>query len=167
MIRIVGAVLVFGASCALGLFVDKFIKERYKSLCYIHDALSYLAINISSFDMQLKKALINADKSLVREDIFCEIAKSMETLGIKKAWKKTFLDNKSRLCLKDNDINAILPLANTLGTLDRDSEIRCINGIIQSLDVLAIEAKRDCEIKGGLYKKCSVLLGLLIVIMLM
>ncbi len=166
MIRIIGAICIFVSVSGAGIYLDGKIRERFLSICYIRDALKYLAINISVFDMPVKKALLNADRSAGREDILTNVSADMEQIGIKAAWEKAFFSNKARLCLLESDINTVIPLKNTLGTLDSEGEKRCIGGVVKSLDIIASQAENECRVKGTLYKKCSILLGIVAVIVL-
>lgn len=68
--------------------------------------------------------------------------------------------------LQDNEVDELKKLIITLGKSDIESQTRMIDLSIENLKKLTLETKEDIDKKGSVYKKLSIIIGLIIGIIL-
>lgn len=167
MLRIIGALCIIVSCACTGILTDRRLYGRLKAISYFISAVSYLKINTEFSDMDMKSALIAADKSCGVRSVFTNTAENMHTLGIKAAWEQAVNNSKNAVPLTDSDIEILLPFGEKIGLTDIETQNRSIDNIIRLLNMRYDEVKDEYTKKGRLYSKCGVLIGMFTILILL
>lgn len=171
MLKLIGSLLILGASTLGGFLYSEMFRLRVKQLYEIERAVYQLENEIIYTHTAIPEALKNvADKgSKPISDIFKMISDELCSNkydnvfdAFKYAFEETYKDNN----LKDQDIGVILDLAKSLGESDIDGQVTMFSLTIENIKKLINEAEITMKKNVKMYRYLGFCIGAVIVIML-
>lgn len=164
--KLVGAVIIFLSCLIIGFRESDRLKKRTAYLKNVQTALNLIETEISFGKNHLKRIFEGIEKSADCCGLFSETAENIEKSGIKKSWNKSLSDKKDELCLKNDDLEALMTLGNQLGMTDAENQIKNIRYIRELLEKNAQEAEGEYNRLGRLYRSGGIMAGLLLILLL-
>lgn len=166
MINLVGGTLIISAVTAIGYIFSMRLQIRFKSLEKFISALEFIKPDICIMDRRMEEVLKNADKRFGLGGMFLMTAENMREKGIKSAWEESVLRVSDSLCLNSDDIDIIKSLGERLGKTCAEDQGDNIDSVKLRLILNLNSAKEDYDKNGRVIRRCSVLTGALLVLML-
>lgn len=156
--KLLGALLVFGAVSWCGIQMSNTLKKRFEFYERFISALEILKCEISFSANDLKSAFENTYR-VSGADVFLYAAGMLVTDGFDKAWEKAV--DEARVA--DREIAMLL--SSKLGKTDTDGQIKHIDYVLGIAQEARKEAKNKYEKTGVLYRRGSILLGIFAVLL--
>lgn len=164
--KLVGLVLIISVTLTVGNILSLRLKKRWQSLDKMIRALEYIKHDICIMDRKMETVLKNADRRFDMCGVFLNTEKEYIEKGIKTAWEESIVNSTDSLCLKKDDIEVLKDFGENLGKTCADDQRENIDSVILRLRINLNSAKEDYNKNGMLFRKCSVLAGLMLAIML-
>jgi len=166
--RFAGLVFLLMAFALSGRIFSTRIKERVKTLEKFRLMLKLMQTEIEYVNMPTYELLKNAYKRQELSDLFfledCLMKLDAGT-PFDLCWQETVCRNKPPE-LEGDDIELILSFGNSLGTTDRDGQLK-LCGMYEEMTVQKIgQAKEKIKTHASLYSKLGIICGLAVVIIL-
>ncbi|KRG11606.1 stage III sporulation protein SpoIIIAB [Lederbergia galactosidilytica] len=171
MFKLIGSLLILGATTIIGFEIARGLSERPKQLQLFAASLETLETEIMYGHTPLGEACIKISKQLpnpisahyVRFSNFLQ----KEEITVYKAWEAALKETWKQTALKQNEFEILQQFGANLGRHDRESQQK---QIILTLNHLSREEKEARE-KQKIYEKMSrnlgVLIGVLIILLLL
>lgn len=146
MLKLLGMVMVAGSCTAIGLFMAEEKKHRLRSLRELKSFFITLQGEIRYGGTPLNEAIEGA--AVGTGEIaagFLEIAAAMErkdTGSFFEIWKLQLRKSGKNLALSKLDMEKLLRVGETLGYLDRETQLAC-------LELYLLELEKDLAIEEG------------------
>lgn len=164
-IRFIGSTLIAIAVTWWGMCEAKKLKERVVFLRALLSGLVTAKAEIEFGRYEIgyifKRLNVNNDKG-----IFKTCSGFIKEKGIKAAWETAVNIVCGDDFLKENDKDVILQLGNSLGMSDVEGQKNNIDMVVEELKKSISVAEEEDARLGKVYKGCSVLLGVFIMIIL-
>ncbi len=164
-IRFIGSTLVAIAVTWWGMCEAKKLKERVEFLRALLSGLLTAKAEIEFGRYEIgyifKRINMNNDKG-----IFKICSGLIKEKGIKAAWETAVNNVCDEGFLKGNDKNVIIQLGKSLGMSDVEGQKNNIDMVVAELKKSISVAEEEDMRLGKVYKGCSVLLGVFIMIIL-
>ena len=100
------------------------------------------------------------------KNIFFNLNQRLDNKKLSEVWRDVVLEEKKYLSLKEDDINLLKTLGNTLGKSDVDGQMSGINLFTELLKVQLQKAEKEKEKSSKMYKSLGAIVGIVIVIIL-
>ncbi len=166
MIKIIGALIITGATSLLGIYKSVGLKNRVLYLCEFKTALSLLKSEIVFAGNCLEKAFMNISKTSRASWVFETAAKNIDGCGVKKAWENSVLMYADKMSLKNEDVKVLQLLGAQLGMTDKENQIKNIVYVSELVDSRIRKAEQEYLSTAKLYRSMGVLSGLFISVVL-
>ena len=159
--RYVGIVLVALALAGSGIAAAARVKKRCISLGSIISFLKIFKVELE-FAMSETGLLVRSAAKIMESppcfiESFGELAKESENLP--EAWRSAVLRHKLDLCLKQNELDAVLQLGGILGNYDAERQMSAISAAEIRLSEMYSAAHSECEQKARLFRTLGMLTG--------
>lgn len=172
MIRLLGSLLVLGASFWLGAYFSMKEKYRLQELEQLEKGMIYLQGQIRYLSATLAEAL--ADVGWKMEGVIGEIfLKAAENLAEKQGdsaeevWSNVWREEKGKTFLITEDVNTLLQFGRSLGYLDKMQQENSISLFLRYVELALEQSRKRQEKNGRLYYGMGGLCGLLVVVTLL
>ena len=169
-LKLLGCVLVIGASTMMGYLVAEKYSKRPAELRTLQAALQMLELEIAFSVNALPEAFERIAQSLP-ENIGMLFAHASELLkertGIpaKKAWRLALKKAYDHLHLEKQDREILITFGNSLGCSDKDNQIKNIHLACSKLAMEEKKAEVLRQKNEKMYKSLGVLAGILIALL--
>lgn len=163
MIKLLGAVLIFFASGALGFLKSQRLKRRSDNLSRLVSALVLLETEISYGKKSIKSALFSIGLS-EKLPLFTLISEKIGALPVADAFSDSL--KRCDMCLSGSDKAILSEFAATLGGLDTMSQIKSIAHARELFKIAQREAYENYGRYGRMYRNMGLLLGVLLLLIL-
>lgn len=154
----------------LGNLISRKYKNRVDELKDFKEALNILQSKMK-FTYEPLGEIFNEIGEIFHKkskisSIFKNASLNMENDNFKNSWEKSINSGKEETSLKDEDINLIKGLGNTLGKTNIDGQLNEITLTMNFLDTQIEKAENDCRKNEKMYRSLGTIFGLAIVIIL-
>lgn len=169
MLKIVGILLIVGATTRIGFALAARLERRKNSLLCFKDALSLLESEIGFAQNSLARACKNIGNTLTPPvgafflDVHDKLSRGIST---EQAWEELLGQYRQTLCLTAADIQLLRSFAARLGKSDVENELKNIYNTTVSLNMQIANAKNTCDTNKRVYQSAGVLCGALIAVLL-
>lgn len=171
MLKLIGATIVIAVSTYCGFYIAKKFRERPKELRIMQQALQMIETEIVYGSVPLDIIMEHIGNRLPKSInlFFQDMSKNLRELdGVStyECWEKAVNKNFSSTALKKQDKEVLINFGQTLGTSDREDQMKHIKLTMKNLSTEETLAREEQKTYEGLSKNIGILLGLLIVIMI-
>lgn len=170
MLKILGSLIVIGASGIIGFLYSRVYGERVRQLREIQYSLNMLETEIMYNATPLAEALMNISKDGGSiKGLFvkmAEILRGKKTDGVLEAYKMSYEESKMYLCFNREEADIIAAFMQSLGGSDIEGQKKNFNLTIKKLEEFEKKADEVRNKNEKLYRYLGVCLGVLIVIIL-
>ena len=169
LMRIVGAVIVIGASTIAGIYYGNLETYRMRDLLEFKKALSILRSQIEYARTPLPEAM-QAISARVRESMGKIFGMCAELLVYERnekvahIWEASVEQHKDALFLTQEDVEQLKGFGAQLGNLDSEAQIMNISMLIDYIDGRVAHLNESRDKNRKLYRSLGILGGALIVI---
>lgn len=169
--KVIGALLVIFSCTGIGLYFSAMTKGRVADLKALKKEIYLLRGDICYGSTPLPEAFeMLAQRSGNHfKCFFFNIAlqlKKFDGLPFAQIWDKGIQENLSESFLNEQDKEQLHKLGDTLGFMDKDTQIKSIELYIEQLDQELTEAIQNQKEKTRLYNMLGVLCGLFLTVVL-
>lgn len=173
MLKLLGAVLVLLSCGAIGVRAAEEKKKRLKSLREIKEIFITLQGEIRYGGTHLKEAIEAVTGMQSKEQaiaaLFFGIAVQMEDRchgGFYGIWEKEWLAGARALALEKKDLERLFRVGKTLGQLDRETELRCMEEYLLELSGDIVQEEKTIRERIRLCHWLGALAGIFICILM-
>ncbi|MDP4144793.1 MAG: stage III sporulation protein SpoIIIAB [Bacillota bacterium] len=171
MLKIIGCILILIGTTTVGFKYAERFNKRVKELYELERAVLQLQNEIVYTHTPLPEILYNvANKTIAPiNEIFKNISEILylnQVNDVNEAFVKIFLEYKSALNLKKEDIDVVLDMSKMLGESDVDSHKRIFSLTMQNLSRQIKTAEDSMKKSVKMYRYLGFSLGAAVVIML-
>ena len=169
ILRIIGALIVLGASTIAGVYYGNIETYRMRDLLEFKKALSILRSQIEYARTPLPEAMQSISVR-VRESVGKVFEMCAELLvyerneKIAHIWEASVEQHKNALFLTQEDVEQMKGFGAQLGNMDSEAQIMNISMLIDYIDERVSHLNESRDRNGKLYRSLGVLGGALIVI---
>lgn len=172
MIRLLGGVLILGATIWLGVYFAAREKYRLRELADLERGILLLQGRIQYLSSPLAEALESVSWKIEGSIglIFAEAAEAMagrERASAEEIWTEVWQRQSGILFLTAEDMDMVLSFGKTLGYLDKAQQEGSIRLFLRYLAEALERGKKRMEKNGRLYYGVGVLSGLLLIVTLL
>jgi len=171
MLKILGCIMILGASTGIGFNYGEKFKKRTKQLNEIQRCIHQLQNEIVYTHTPLPEAILDVSKKSISpiKNIFEQVSSLLflnEVDNVYEAFKNVIDNEKDNLNLKKEDLNIIFDLAKTLGESDIDGQNRMFSLSLENLKK-QLKISEDLMNKNvKMYRYLGFSLGTVLVIIL-
>lgn len=172
MIKIIGSIFVIFSSAGIGYILGKDFSKRVIQLKQLRMSLQMLETEITYSSTPLPYAfeIISQKCGSPVKEIFKAVSDKLKgrhysTVG--EAFEKALLDCNNMTCYKKEDMEILKSFANSLGSSDREGQIKSFNLVIKQLEGQENIAEESRAKNEKMYKSLGLLSGLAIAIILL
>ena len=171
MIKLVGAILIIGASALYGFYRASMFAERPRQIRAIIHVLNRLSTEIGYGSTLLPNALgkLSSQTKKPLDQLFSSIAGKLQpgmSITVKEAWQASIEEHWSRTAMKLPEKEALLELGQSLGVSDREDQMKHLQLAVKQLQHEEAEASDEQWKYEKLCRSLGVLGGALIVILI-
>lgn len=156
----IGIVCSYAGFCAAGR-----LKKRRDTIRGFIASLKAAETEILFGRTDLREIFKRLSAGSCENDFFGACAKYTGELGIRQAWSRAL--NETTDMLKNDEKEVIRSLGSELGMSDVEGQKRAIERVCGLLERAYDEANGEYMRLGGVYRKCGVLCGAFVVIVLL
>ena len=172
MIRLLGSVLVLGATLWFGAYFAAKGKYRLRELAELERAVLLLHGQIQYLSAPLAEVLesVSWKTEGVMGEIFQQAGKAMaerEKDSAEEIWAEAWQRRRNMLFLTAEDLDMVLSFGKTLGYLDKAQQEGSISLLLRYLEEALAQGKKRLEKNGRLYYGIGGLSGLLLIVTLL
>jgi stage III sporulation protein AB len=171
IIKIIGAVLIIGGACGLGIYYGMGCEYRKRELEQLGRAFRIMYSETEFGHTHLAEICERA-AGVCDEKIgavfkhFQDKLRNGNIEDISNLWQKCVEVCLTGTHIKEEDINAIAGLGSCLGAEDISLQLKALDGIMDYLNGKRDELSAKSEKKMRLYRSTSILMGIFVVILL-
>lgn len=171
MIKLLGSLMILGASTGIGFtYSDKF-KKRTRQLMELQRCIYQLKNEIVYVHTTLPEAIKNiANKSIYPlKEVFEEVSHLLfrnEVDTVYEAFYKVLNKKRDILNLKIDDVNVLLDLTKTLGESDIEGQQNIFNVTLENLKKVIKDSEAIMSKNVKMYRYLGFSLGAMVVIIL-
>ena len=168
-LRYLFLLLVIAGSTSVGFLLSKGFSDRVKELRELANLINILQNKIKFTQVPLKEALTeisNIETNSQISKVFLKAGEKIKDEKSEVAWQEALNEERIFLNLKNEDIELIKSLGNTLGKTDIEGQMSGINQFENILNMQIKKAEEECSKNSKMYKSLGTIIGLTIVIIL-
>ena len=168
-LRYLFLLVVIAGSTSIGFLLSKSFSDRVKELRELANLINILQNKIKFTKVPLKEALTeisNIETNSQISKVFSKAGEKIKTEKTEIAWQEALNEERIFLNLKNEDIELIKSLGNTLGKTDIEGQMSGINQFENILNMQIKKAEEECSKNSKMYKSLGTIIGLAIVIIL-
>lgn len=172
MLRLIGSVLVIGASTALGLSARQRIIRRANVLAQLIQAIDFIAAELSERQTPLPEII----RGLTREGgvdsrcFFTEMDRRIrqeDGLSFSYRWQTTARDMAEELGLENDEIAVLRDAALYLGRYQTEQQLFGLQQTRARLEAIRVHVCDELKTKGSIYRTCGIAAGIVTVLMML
>lgn len=173
MLKIIGFIIVILSSIIIGCVMGNNVKLRVEELVYVKKMLLMFKGELDYKNAMLSDAFFTVGIKAKEpyDKVFMELSRAAEenctetmSLIFKRELEKNLVGNTY---LKEEDINKIIEIGDTLGYQNKEMQLSNIDLFIERLDVLIGEEQNKMHDTVKVYRTMSIMTGLFIAIVLL
>jgi len=171
MLKLMGAVLVFGSCAALGLSARQELRRRVAADDAMLLALSLICSEISCRRTPLPEiidALANHTEPIL-QCVFQRLQRRLKEengLSLGYLWSATLREQREQIGLGRAECGILCSAANYLGRYDAAEQVAGLEQVSRRLLSARQSAEQELTNKGKLYRTCGIAAGLLVILVL-
>ena len=171
MLKLIGAVMIFGSCAALGLSARQSLRKRVAAADAMLMALSLISSEISCRRAPLPEiigTLAENENPTVRL-VFGGLQRRLREqngLSLSYLWRVNLRDNRAEAGLGAPECDILCDAANYLGRYDAAEQAAGLDQMGRRLSAARAAAAEELQSKGNLYRTCGIALGILVVLVL-
>lgn len=171
MLKILGCLMILGASTGIGFSYGERFKKRTKQLNELERCINQLQNEIVYTHTPLPEAILDVSKKSINpiKDIFEQVSSLLffnEVDNVYEAFKNVIDKEKDNLNLKKEDISVILDLTKTLGESDIGGQQRMFSLTLENLKKQLKSSEDSMKKNVKMYRYLGITLGAMLVIIL-
>lgn len=172
MLKLLGTVMIVGASAAFGLSLGQRLRLRLRALDAMLAALQFI-----SSELQCRMTPLPAMITLLAQSDNAVTARVFRTMQDKMAqedglslpykWCRAFQDCRETVGLGEEETRLLCDMSGFLGKYDAAQQRKSLEYVQVRLQDLRAAAAHELECKGKLYRTCGIALGIITVLVLL
>jgi len=171
MIKLIGCLMILGASTGIGFYYGDKFKKRAAQLSELQRCIHQLQNEIVYTHTPLPEAIKDVSKKSINpiKEIFEKVSGllfSNEVDDVYEAFNNVLVKEKENLNLKREDISVILDLAKSLGESDIDGQLRMFSLTLENLKKQIKGAESLMHKNVKMYRYLGFSIGAMLVIIL-
>ncbi len=171
MLKLMGAVLVFGACSALGLSARQELRKRVSAADSMLLALSLISSEISCRRAPLPEIIqeLAHNDDPVIQCVFKGLERRMgekNGLSLGYLWSANLREMREDAGIGAAECGILCGAANYLGRYDADEQLAGLMHVSRRLSASRDAAANELRSKGNLYRTCGIAAGLLVILVL-
>ncbi len=172
MLKLLGAILIIGASGALGLSARQGLRMRIAAIDSFLKALSRIESEITYRLTPCDEliALLAGENDPYAAPVFQDMAERLthnDGLSLSYKWSRALREAGPACGLREEELGILCDAGSFLGRYDSEQQRHSLRLTAARLSAVRDEAAEDLKTKGGLYRACGLTLGILAVIVLL
>lgn len=171
MLKMIGAVMIFGSCAAMGLAARQSLRRRVAAADAMLISLSLIGSEISCRRAPLPEIideLAENDNSVIR-CVFGGLRRCMrEQTGVSFGylWRMNLRDKREESGLGKTECDILCEAASYLGRYDAAEQTAGLALISRRLTAARDQAAVELQNKGSLYRTCGIAMGILVILVL-
>ena len=171
MLKLIGAVMIFGSCAALGLSARQNLKRRVAAADAMLLALSLIESEISCRWAAMPEIIgeLADNQNPVIRLVFSGLQRRLREqngLSLSYLWRANLRDNRTEAGLGAAECDILCEAANYLGRYDAVEQVAGLEQVGRRLSAARAAAAEELHGKGNLYRTCGIALGILVILVL-
>lgn len=171
MLKLFGAILVFGSCAAIGLSAREVLKKRVKADSALLLAISILIRELKTNHTPLRdifEMLAKNENTMVRAffSALLEAWQENDRLPLRYHWCRAAQRGAQRYGWGEEETRLLCEMANFLGQYDAREQCVGLEQLYHQLEAMREIAKEELQNKGNLYRTCGISLGIMVILIL-
>lgn len=171
MLKLLGSILIIGASAALGLAVRQKVVIRLHALTEWIDCVNLLMLEIGDRGTPLHDAclVLSRSRNGLIAPFFRKLAEQIGGLpefDFRKIWRNGIKNNMAEWEFGTSEQEVLNGIADYLGQYDGEAQVKSLRNAMVRLQAMRNEAAEELRSKSSLYRTCGTALGILLVLIL-
>ena len=172
MLKLIGAVMIFGSCAALGLSARQNLRRRVAAADAMLLALSLIASEISCRRAALPEiiGMLAENQNPAIRLVFGGLRRRLREqngLSLSYLWRANLRDNRLEIGLGTQECDILCDAASYLGRYDAAEQVAGIEQVSRRLSAARTAADEELSNKGNLYRTCGIALGILVILVLL
>ena len=167
MLKLIGAVMIFGSCAALGLSARQNLRRRVTAADAMLLALSLIGSEISCRRTPLPEIIgeLAENQNPTIRLVFSGL-REQNGLSLSYLWRANLRDNRAEAGLGAVECDILCEAANYLGRYDAAEQVAGLEQVGRRLSAARAAADEELRGKGNLYRTCGIALGILVILVL-
>lgn len=171
MLKVFGAILVFGSCAAIGLSAREVLQKRVKADGALLLAMSIIIRELKTNRTPLRDifyALTKNENAMIRM-FFSSVLdgwQENERLPLRYHWCRAAQRGAERFGWGEEETKLLCEMANFLGQYDANEQSVGLEQIYHQMEAVRAIAKEELQNKGNLYRTCGISLGIMVILIL-
>lgn len=171
MLKLLGSILIIGASAALGLAMRQQAVIRIRVLSEWIDCLNLLILEVNGHGATLHETflIISKSRNSLAAPFFSDMAKQisgMPSYDFRVLWKKTLREHAEKWGIKSDEQNILNSISDYLGQYDGTAQTNSMRTAMLRLQEIRDLASDELRSKNSIYRTCGAAGGILLVLVL-
>ena len=171
MLKLLGSILIIGASAALGLAVRQQAALRVQVLSEWVDCLNLLILEVEGKSTPLHEVFLIISRSTNHRiaPFFLELSgqiSGMPFYDFRTVWKKILQIYAEDWGIHTEERTVLIGIADYLGRYDGHAQAKSLQTTMQSLREQRDRAAEELRAQSSLYRTCGAAVGILLVLIL-
>ncbi|MGI6181356.1 MAG: stage III sporulation protein AB [Agathobaculum sp.] len=171
MLKMIGAVMIFGSCASMGLAARQNLHRRVRAADAMLLALSLIASEINCRRAPLPEIVSELSESdnAVIHSVFCGLQRRMREqtdVSFGYLWRMNLRDKREEIGLGKSECDILCEAASYLGRYDAAEQAAGLALVSRRLSTARNQADDELRHKGGLYRTCGIAMGLLVILVL-
>ncbi|MDO5142226.1 MAG: stage III sporulation protein AB [Eubacteriales bacterium] len=171
MLKLIGAVMIFGSCAALGLSARQRLRQRVAADDAMLLALSLIAGEIACRRAPLPEivAMLAENEQPIVRQVFCGLRRRLREqngLSFHYLWCANLRDCRAAIGLGAAECDILCQAADHLGRYDAEEQVEGLRQVRQRLTAARAAAAGELHDKGALYRTCGIAVGILVILIL-
>ena len=171
MLKLLGAVMIFGSCAALGLSARQTLRRRVAAADAMLLALSLIGSEISCRRAPLPEIIgeLAENENPTIRLVFSGLRRRLREqngLSLSYLWRANLRDNRTEIGLSKAECDILCEAANYLGRYDAAEQTAGLTQVSRRLSAARAAAAEELQNKGNLYRTCGIALGILVILVL-
>lgn len=171
MLKLIGAVMIFGSCAALGLSARQNLRRRVAAADAMLLALSLIGSEISCRRTPLPEIIgeLAENQNPTIRLVFSGLRRRLREqngLSLSYLWRANLRDSRAEAGLGAVECDILCEAANYLGRYDAAEQVAGLEQVGRRLSAARAAADEELRGKGNLYRTCGIALGILVILVL-
>ena len=171
MLKLIGAVMIFGSCATLGLSARQNLRRRVAAADAMLLALSLIGSEISCRRTPLPEIIgeLAENQNPTIRLVFSGLRRRLREqngLSLSYLWRANLRDNRAEAGLGAVECDILCEAANYLGRYDAAEQVAGLEQVGRRLSAARAAADEELRGKGNLYRTCGIALGILVILVL-
>lgn len=171
MLKLLGTVLIISSFSALGMSMRQRLKTRIYALITMISALDFLCGEIRFKLTSLPEIIsrLAQEGGTAAQRLFSELEQEMEKqdgLSLSYKWLKTFREVGPETGLAREEIDILCSLSSSIGQYDIEQQMKNLEYARKRLESCLVMAKSELQMRGNVYRACTIAAGIMLVLIL-